>query len=130
MKKTLVLITAMSSMVIAAPGNGMIQQEKGMKKQGCMQMPKSMHMRKMQKQKMNSPFLIKQGLPHLMKTIMSYLNDPIFNLSDEQKQQLATIRKEIIGTIKSLKPEVIQIKKRDCSGKYFGYKSRLTQRES
>ncbi len=120
MKKTLVMITAAASMLAAAPGNGMMQN--GM---GGMKMPKCMCMKKMQMQKkqMNSPFLIKHGLPHLTKMIMPYLNDPAFNLTAEQKQKLAVIRKETIGTIKSLKPEVMKLRKEIVQASTAGAKA-------
>ena len=52
-----------------------------------------------QKMKMNSPFLIKHGLPHLTKMIMPYMNDPAFNLTAEQKQKLAKVRQNTMSAI-------------------------------
>ena len=64
-----------------------------------------------QKMKMNSPFLIKHGLPHLTKMIMPYMNDPAFNLTSEQKFQLAKVRKATMSAIMEAKPKVMALRK-------------------
>ncbi len=64
-----------------------------------------------QKMKMNSPFLIKHGLPHLTKMIMPYMNDPAFNLTAEQKQQLAKVRQTTMSAIMEAKPKVMALRK-------------------
>lgn len=64
-----------------------------------------------QKMRMNSPFLIKHGLPHMTKMIMPYMNDPAFNLTSEQKFQLAKVRKETMTAIMEAKPKVMQLRK-------------------
>jgi len=64
-----------------------------------------------QKMKMNSPFLIKHGLPHLTRMIMPYMNDPAFNLTPEQKYQLAKVRKATMSAIMEAKPKVIALRK-------------------
>jgi len=71
-------------------------------------MKKTMMKRKM---KMNSPFLIKHGLPHLTKMIMPYMNDPAFNLTAEQKQQLAQVRNTTMTAIMEAKPKVMALRK-------------------
>ncbi len=69
--------------------------------------------RKMMKQKMkiNSPFLIKHGLPHLTKMIMPYMNDPAFNLTAEQKEALAKVRVSTMTAIMEAKPKVAALRK-------------------
>jgi hypothetical protein len=132
MKKTVMIMVASAGMLMAAPGMMMGQgmqapkncQCKGMMKQGTMKSKctcgdnckcgmkgkGSMH-KKMAKKKMNSPFLIKHGLPHLTKMVTPYMNDPAFNLTAEQKSKLAEIRSETIGTIMQIKPEVMTLRK-------------------
>lgn len=102
---------ASATILLAAPGDampmqGMQGQGKGMMNSKC----RMMHT-KMAKKKMDSPFLIKHGLPHLTKMIMPYLNDPAFNLTAVQKEKLAGVRKETIGAIRQIKPEIMQLKK-------------------
>ncbi len=72
---------------------------------------KKMMKRKMAKMKMNSPFLIKHGLPHLTKMIMPYMNDPAFNLTAEQKEQLAKVRATTMSAIMEAKPKVMALRK-------------------
>lgn len=67
--------------------------------------------KKMMQNKMNSPFLIKHGLPHLTKMIMPYMNDPAFNLTSEQKFQLAKVRKTTMTAIMEAKPKVMALRK-------------------
>ena len=120
MKKTTLLMMTSATILLAAPGDavpmqGMQGQGKGMMNSKC----KTMHT-KMAKKKMDSPFLIKHGLPHLTKMIMPYLNDPAFNLTTTQKEQLARVRKETIGVIKQIKPEIMQLKKEIISASNSG----------
>ena len=121
MKKTVMMMVASAGMLMAAPGmmmgqgmNGMQSPCKGMMKQGGMKgkscqcgSKKSM----MHKKKMNSPFLIKHGLPHMTKMVKQYMNDPAFNLTADQKVKLMTIAQETMGAVKRIKPEVMQLKK-------------------
>lgn len=113
MKKTALIMIASASMLFAAPGmNANMMQGQGMKqmckaKKYCTNNNKCS--KKRQKQ-MNSPFLIKDGLPHLNRMIMTYLNDPDFNLSSEQKFKLAKVRKSSMSAIKELKPKVIALR--------------------
>jgi hypothetical protein len=109
MKKTVAMMVASAGLLMAAPGQGMMMgQGMQMSKSQCNGMKKKMMMKK---HKRNSPFLIKHGLPHLTKMIMPYMNDPVFNLTPEQKTKLAAVRKETLGTIKQIKPQVMQLKK-------------------
>ncbi len=61
--------------------------------------------------KMNSPFLIKHGLPHLSKMIMPYMNDPAFNLTAEQKEQLAKVRVTTMTAIMEAQQKVMALRK-------------------
>ena len=81
--------------------------QKGQCKSGN-NMKKKMMKKKM---KMNSPFLIKHGLPHLTKMIMPYMNDPAFNLTAEQMFQLAKVRKTTMSAIMEAKPKVMALRK-------------------
>jgi Spy/CpxP family protein refolding chaperone len=109
MKKTVAMMVASAGLLMAAPGQGMMMgQGMQMSKCQCNGMKKKMMMKK---HKRNAPFLINHGLPHLTKMIMPYMNDPVFNLTPEQKTKLAAVRKETLGTIKQIKPQVMQLKK-------------------
>ena len=137
MKKTTLLMIASASMLLAAPavnntttpanapqkgmfimgkgqGGGMNMKNckckmpgKGQCKSGNKMQKKMMK----QKMKMKSPFLIKHGLPHLTKMIMPYMNDPAFNLTAEQKFQLAKVRKTTMSAIMEAKPKVMALRK-------------------
>lgn len=80
----------------------------GMKK--CAGKMNKMKSNKMKKQ-MNSPFLIKHGLPHLTKMIMPYMNDPAFNLTAEQKEKLAKVRMTTMRALMEAKPEIMALRK-------------------
>jgi Spy/CpxP family protein refolding chaperone len=101
MKKTTLMMIASATMLLAAPAGMMQGQGKGMIQKKQM----------MKKKMMNSPFLIKHGLPHLTKMVMSHMNDPVFNLTPEQKTKLTEIRKETMGSIMQIKPEVMKLRK-------------------
>ena len=76
-----------------------------------MMMQKNMMKGTMAKKKMNSPFLIKHGLPHLSKMIMPYMNDPAFNLTADQKEQLSKVRITTMTAIMEAKPKVMALRK-------------------
>ncbi len=124
LKKTTLIMIASASMLFAAPAidSNMNMQSKGMKmmqnsKYNNSKMGQGMHgnkmmkKNKMSKKKMNSPFLIKHGLPHLSKMIMPYMNDPAFNLTADQKEQLAKVRTTTMSAIMEAKPIVMVLKK-------------------
>lgn len=130
MKKTTLIMIASASMLFAAPamdsnmsmqGKGMGQNCKGMKMMKCkckgpkmgqgMQGNKMMQGKMIMKKKMNSPFLIKHGLPHLSKMIMPFMEDPGFALTADQKEKLAKVRTETMGAIMEIKPEVVSLRK-------------------
>jgi len=119
MKKTTLMMIASATMLLAAPATetNMTTQGRGMGMGAKMGQGQGMHGKKMMQRKgmakkaMHSPFLIKHGLPHLTKMIMPYMNDPDFALTAEQKGQLAKVRKETMGAIMKIKPEVISLRK-------------------
>jgi len=115
MKKILLSsITVLSLMTLSAQAQSMQQEGQGtsMSAPKCKMMHKGMmQKKKMMQKKMNSPFLIKHGLPHLTKMIMPYMNDPVFNLTAEQKEKLTEVRKQTMGAVKQIKPEVMKLRK-------------------
>ncbi len=118
-KKTTLIMIASASMLFAAPvmDTNMNIQGKGMKMtQNSKYNGQGMHGNKMKKKKiaknkMNSPFLIKHGLPHLSKMIMPYMNNPAFNLTADQKEQLSKVRITTMTAIMEAKPKVMALKK-------------------
>jgi len=129
MKKTALMMIASASVLFAQPAlDNNNQPKKGMvimtKTQGTSPMmrgqgmnanrmmnKKGMMNKRMAKMKMNSPFLIKHGLPHLTKMIMPYMNDPAFNLTSEQKNQLAKVRATTLNAVMEGKPKVMVLRK-------------------
>ena len=90
------------------------------------QQQKTKKMRKQmikQKMQMKSPFLIKHGLPHLTKMIMPYMNDPAFNLTDEQKQQLGEVRNTTMTAVMEARAKVIVLRKEIVTSSQAGVKS-------
>jgi len=76
-----------------------------------------------QNMKMKSPFLIKHGLPHLTKMIMPYINDPAFNLTDEQKNKLAGVRVDTMTAVMEAKAKVMVLRKEIVKSSQAGVKS-------
>jgi len=121
MKKIALASIATLSMLLAAPNAGMMGgqgQGAQMKCGGKMQMKK-----KMMKKKMNSPFLIKHGLPHLTKDVMRNWDNPTFGLTADQKEKLTAVRKETMGAVMKLKPEVMALKKEIVQASTSGTKA-------
>ncbi len=109
MKKIALITIASSVLLLASPAmeRNMMGQGKGLGQGGNM-----MHMGKhMAKKRMNSPFLITHGLPHMTKMVMPFLDDPAFALTAEQKEKLSKVRSKTMGTIAEVKPEVMSLKK-------------------
>jgi hypothetical protein len=137
MKKTTLIMIASASMLFAAPAmdTNMNMQGKGIKMmQNCkyqsssmgykgMQGNKMMMNKKMSKKKMNSPFLIKHGLPHMSKMIMPYMNDPSFNLSADQKEKLTRVRVNTMSVIMETKQKVMALRKEIVNASTSGTKS-------
>jgi len=128
MKKIALASIATLSMLLAAPNAGMMggQGQGGQMKSGCKcKMGGGMMgmKQKMMKKKMNSPFLIKHGLPHLTKDVMRNWDNPAFALTAEQKEKLTAVRKETMGSVKKLKPEVMALKKEIVQASTSGTKA-------
>jgi len=131
MTKTALMMIASASVLFAQPAlDNNNQPKKGMvimtKTQGTspmmrgqgmngnrMMMHKNMKKGQMvnKKMRMNTPFLIRHGLPHLTKMLMPYMNDPAFNLTAEQKKQLAIVRSTTMNAIMEAKPKVMVLRK-------------------
>ncbi len=103
-KKGMVIMTKTHGVSPMMRGQGMNANKK-------MMMQKNMMKQNMAKKKMNSPFLIKHGLPHLTKMIMPYMNDPAFNLTADQKEQLSKVRITTMTAIMEAKPKVMALRK-------------------
>jgi len=118
MKKMTLILLSSATMLIAAPalqGNG---QNMG---NG---MGKGMQGKKMKRKKMmNSPFLIKHGLPHMTKFVMKYMNDPSFALTNDQKEKLSKVREETMGSISTIKPQVMTLRKEIVKASASGTKA-------
>jgi len=111
-KTTLLAIVSATTFLMAAPAaNTQAMQAGQCKGMHHMNGHAMMMKKKMAKKKMNSPFLIKHGLPHLTKMLMPYINDPSLNLTADQKEKLAKVREETMGAIMKIKPEVMKLRK-------------------
>lgn len=129
MKKATLIMIASASMLLATPAivTDNTQQRQGMKqmkqKNNCSKKKcsKKKNMRnKSGQKKINSPFLIKHGLPHMNKMVMKYLDNPDFNLTSEQKFQLAKVRKSTMSAIMEVKPKVGALRKEIIIGSQTG----------
>jgi len=58
----------------------------------------------------SSPFLIKQGLPHMTKLIKQNWDDPDLALTSEQKEKLLAVRKDVVTSLKRLTPQIVSLK--------------------
>ncbi len=137
MKKTALIMIASAAVLFAQPALETNNQPKMMTKtpgvslmmrgQGMnankMMMQKNMMKGNMANKKMNSPFLIKHGLPHLSKMIMPYMNDPVFNLTAEQKEQLAKVRMTTMTAVMEAKPKVMALRKEIVNASAAGVSS-------
>ncbi len=137
MTKTTLIMIASASMLFAVPAmdTNMNMQGKGMKMmqnckykstkpaQGMSCNKKKMHKKQRAKHKMNSPFLIKHGLPHLAKMIMPYMNNPGFNLTADQKDKLAKVRTQTMRVVTESKQKVITLRKEIINASTSGTKS-------
>ena len=108
-KLTITSLTALSLLLVTAQAEGMMKCQAG--KCGAGMMKKMKQGKKMHNKRMNSPFLIKHGLPHLTKMIMKSWDDPKLALTDEQKGKLLLVRKETMGSVTKIKPEVMALRK-------------------
>ncbi len=108
--KKLLLVSATTISLVMACGAGSGKSECG----DCKKSEKSMHMQQkgMQKgMKKSTPFLIKKGLPHMTKLVKKNWDNPELALTAEQKEKLLVVRKNVMGMVKRLKPEVSTLEK-------------------
>ena len=119
-KLTITSLTALSLLLVTAQAEGMKCQAG---KCGSGMMKKMKQGNKMHKMKMNSPFLIKHGLPHLTKMLMKSWDDKTLALTQEQKTKLIAVRKETMGGIMRLKPEVMKLRKEIIQASRSGSKA-------
>ncbi len=110
MKKITLIMIASAAMLFATPGMKMDGQGMKQMTQGKKYCKNKYKYNKMRQNKMNSPFLIKHGLPHLNRMIKPYLNDPHFNLTSEQKFKLAKVRITSMSAIKEAKPKIAALR--------------------
>jgi len=110
MKKVTLIMMTSAAMLFATPTMNMDGQGMKQMKQVKKYCKKKNMRNNMKQRKMNSPFLIKHGLPHMNKMIMPYLNDPNFNLTSEQKFQLAKLRISSMSAIKQGKQKIIALR--------------------
>ncbi|MBA1421514.1 MAG: hypothetical protein FAF03_11980 [Epsilonproteobacteria bacterium] len=125
-KLTITSLTALSLLLVTAQAEGMKCQA-GKCGAGMMdkakQGNKMMQKKQMHKKKMNSPFLIKHGLPHMTKMIMKSWDDAKLALTDDQKGKLLLVRKETMGAVMKLKPEVMALRKEIVQASKAGTKA-------
>jgi len=123
-KLTITSLTALSLLLVTAQAEGMKCQAgkcgagmmKKMKQGGKM-------CKKMHKKRMNSPFLIKHGLPHMTKMIMKSWDDTKLALTEDQKAKLLEVRKETMGAVMRLKPEAVALRKEIVQASKAGTKA-------
>jgi hypothetical protein len=116
-KSTIAFLTVCSLMTLSAQAEGMkIPSNKGMMKQS-----------KMMQKKKHSPFLIKQGLPHLTKMVMKHWDDRLFALTPEQQEKLVLVRKETLGSLKQLKPQIFTLQSSIIAASKEGAKTQTLQ---
>jgi len=119
-KLTITSLTALSLLLVTAQAEGMKCQAA---KCGAGMMKQAKQGNMMQKKKKNSPFLIKQGLPHLTKILMKNWDDEKLALTPEQKEKLLVVRKETLGSVMSLKPQIMTLTKEIVQASKAGTKS-------
>jgi len=119
-KLTITSLTALSLLLVTAQAEGMKCQSG---KCGAGMMKQAKQGNKMQKKKMGSPFLIKQGLPHLTKMLMKNWDDAKLALTPEQKEKLLVVRKETMGSVTTLKPQIMALTKEIVQASKAGTKA-------
>ena len=136
MRKTTLMMIASATMLFAQPG-AMMPAMQGVKSPckcnvkgesctcgpDCQCAAKAEKKLKRLKMKLKSPFLIKHGLPHYTKMLMKHWDDAKLALTAEQKEKLMGVRKATIGSVKSLKPQIMQLRKEIVQASRAGTKS-------
>jgi len=75
---------------------------------------------KVPSKKKSSPFLITKGLPHMTKLVKQNWDNPELALSTEQKEKLLVVRKNVLGMVARLTPEVATLRKEILLASYAG----------
>jgi hypothetical protein len=119
-KLTITSLTALSLLLVTAQAEGMKYQAG---KCGAGMMKQAKQGAKMSKKRKNSPFLIKHGLPHLTKMLMKNWDDTKLALTAEQKEALTKVRQETMGSVKSLKPQIMALTKEIVQASKAGIKA-------
>jgi len=119
MKKIALVSIATLSMLLASPNGAMMMGGHGSQMKSAYKCMKQ----KTIKKRMNSPFLIKAGLPHMTKMVKMNWNNPVLALTPEQKQKLIVVRKETLSVVMQLKPEVMRLKREIVQGTLMGAKA-------
>ena len=109
MRRSTLMMIASATLLLAAPSEMIQEQKKGAMSASAKEMTQKRKMVK--KKRMNSPFLIKHGLPHMTKMVMAHMDDPAFGLSVDQREKLTEVRKQTMGTIREIKPKVMRLRK-------------------
>ena len=120
-KLTITSLTALSLLLVTAQAEGMMKCQSG--KCGTGMMKQAKQGAKMHKKQKHSPFLIKHGLPHLTKMLMKNWDDPKLALTAEQKAALTKVRQETMGSVKSLKPQIMALTKEIVQASKAGTKA-------
>ena len=120
-KLTITSLTALSLLLVTAQAEGIMKCNGG--KCGSAMMKQAKQGGKMHKKRKNSPFLIKHGLPHLTKMLMKNWNDKKLALTAEQKEALTKVRQETMGSVKSLKPQIMALTKEIVQASKSGTKA-------
>ena len=101
-KLTITSLTALSLLLVTAQAEEVkTMNEASMAKMGT----------KMHAQRKDSPFLIKHGIPHMTHLLKMSWDDAKLALTPEQKEKLLAVRKETMGSVKALKPQVQALRK-------------------
>jgi hypothetical protein len=119
-KLTLASVATLALIMIPAQAEGMKCQAG---KCGAGMMKQAKQGAKMQKKRKNSPFLIKHGLPHLTKILMKNWDDEKLALTPEQKEKLLVVRKETMGSVMTLKPQIMALTKEIVQASKAGTKA-------
>jgi Spy/CpxP family protein refolding chaperone len=120
-KLTITSLTALSLLLVTAQAEGTMKCNGG--KCGSSMMKQAKQGAKMSKKRKNSPFLIKHGLPHLTKMLMKNWDDAKLALTAEQKEALTKVRQETMGSVKSLKPQIMALTKEIVQASKAGTKA-------
>ena len=128
MKKTTLMMLASASILLATPAtNALVTSETKTpthtKSKMCTKKERMMH------RGANAPFLIKKGLPKMMRMIKPYMNDPDFALTAEQKAKLQQIKAQSRAKIMKMQPEVMQLKQEIIKASKMGKSAKSLEKK-